>query len=73
MIMYAHLMRLSVTHPFLYKSHQQQLNTRSISVDVPQPLADRHSPLIADLVARQIQCVQGGIVPVRGHTRHTLG
>ncbi len=44
-----------------------------MSGDAPQPLADRRSTHIADLVAMQFQCVQGGIVPVRVETRLTVG
>jgi hypothetical protein len=39
-------------------------------VDAQQALADRRSTNIADLVLFQIQCLQGGIVPVRVHTPH---
>ena len=41
--------------------------------DAPQALADRRSTNIADLVAIQLQCLQGGIVPVRILTLHTVG
>ncbi len=73
MIMYAHPMRPSVSNPHQCKSHEQQSGKRAICVDAPQPLADRRCTHIADLVAPQIQCVQGGIVPVRVHTRHMVG
>ena len=43
------------------------------NVDAPQTFTDRRSTNIADLVTLQQQCVQGGIVPVRVHTRHTVG
>ncbi len=44
-----------------------------MSVVAPQTLADGRSTIIANLVLLQIECVQGGIVPVRVQTRSTVG
>ncbi len=46
---------------------------KQMMVGAPQPIADRRSTHIPDLVVKQLQCVQGGIVPVRVHTHHTVG
>ncbi len=40
-------------------------------VDAPQALKDRRSTNIADLVVLQLQCMQGGTVPARGHSQST--
>ncbi len=39
-------------------------------VNAPQALADGRSSNSVNLVVMQIQCLQGGIVPVRVHTPH---
>ena len=41
--------------------------------DAPQALSDRSGADIADLVPAQLQCLQGGIVPVRAHTLNAVG
>ena len=46
--------------------------TNAMILHAPQALADRRSTNIADLVVIQFQCLQGGIVPVRVHTLHTV-
>ena len=55
------------------QNNQQEIMSSTIIVDAPQALADRRSTDIADLVAIQPQCLQGGVVPVRVHTLHTVG
>ena len=63
-------------HPHLTEEQKHTRTTPTPNTmidDAPQALADRRSADIADLVAVQIQCLQGGIVPVRAHTLHDVG
>ena len=56
------------------QNNQQEIMQSTIIVNAPQALADRRSTNIADLVVLQLQCLQGGIVPVRvSYTLHTVG
>ncbi len=55
------------------ETHTKTPTQNTMIDDVPQALADRRSADIADLVVPQIQCLQGGIVPVRAHTLHAVG
>ena len=75
MIKHAHQMLPSISSTPVQETqnNQQEIMSSTIIVDAPQALADRRSTNIADPVAIQPQCLQGGIVPVRVHTLHTVG
>ena len=71
MIKHADQMRPN-TFPLFRVDRNEECMSSEMIVRAPQDLADRRSTHIADLVAIQPQCLQGGIVPVRVHTLHTV-
>ena len=71
MIKHADHMRPNTFPLFRVDTNEEYMSSDMI-VRAPQALADRRSTHIADLVVIQRHCLQGGIVPVRVHTLHTV-